>query len=88
MPKRVRSLLRRHKYTFMFMAVFMLSAMPMLVGAQSDGISIDTGEIFSQTNVWIDLLLPVFAIGAGIAIAAALLNMLINMIKKSIQSAG
>lgn len=87
MPK-MRSFVRRHKTVLMLMAMMMLSALPMMVGAQSDGIEIDTAEIFTQTNVWIDLLLPVFAIGAGIGIAAALLNMLVNMIKRSIQSAG
>lgn len=43
-------------------------------------IVIDTNEIFTQTNNWIDVFLPIVAIGAGISIALAILTFIVKQI--------
>lgn len=43
-------------------------------------IVVDTNEIFSQTNNWIDVFLPIVAIGAGISIAIAILTFIVRQI--------
>jgi hypothetical protein len=79
---------RKNRTLFVAMLAVMAASVPMMAFAQSDTLSVDMGALFTETNNWINILLPVFAIGGGIAIAAALLNMVINMIKKSIGQAG
>ena len=43
-------------------------------------ITVDTNEIFTQTNNWIDVFLPIVAIGAGISIAIAILTFIVKQI--------
>ena len=43
-------------------------------------ITVDTNEIFTQTNNWIDVFLPIVAIGAGISIAIAILTFIVRQI--------
>jgi hypothetical protein len=81
------ALMRRHRLS-LALAVVAIMSVPAMAFAQSDTLSVDMGVLFTETNTWINILLPVFAIGGGIAIAAALLNMVINMVKKSINGAG
>lgn len=45
-------------------------------------LSIDVNAIFTQTNSWMDALMPVFAIGAGITIAIAIITLVVTQIVK------
>jgi len=72
---------KRYLVFAVLIALFALAA-PAL--AQSDTITVDTGVLFTQTNSWITVLLPIFAIGGGIAIAAAVLTLIVSMIKKAL----
>lgn len=45
-------------------------------------LDIDVNSIFTQTNTWMDALMPVFAIGAGITIAIAIITLVVTQIVK------
>jgi hypothetical protein len=48
-------------------------------------IVVDTNEIFTQTNTWIEVFLPIIAIGVGISVALAILTFIGNQIVKAIR---
>ena len=51
-------------------------------------IVIDTNEIFTQTNIWIDVFIPIMAIGIGIAVALAILTFIGNQILRAFKGGG
>lgn len=70
---------RRNIMLFVVMALAFTFVMPMMAQTPVP-IEIDTNEIFSQTNNWIDVFLPIVAIGAGISIALAILTFIVKQI--------
>jgi len=46
-------------------------------------IVVDTNQIFTQTNTWIEVFIPIMSIGIGIAVALAILTFLGNQIIKA-----
>ncbi len=67
-------------FVFVFSAVAAFAQTPV-------PITIDTNQIFTQTNSWITVFAPILAIGGGIAIALALLSFIIGQIVKAVQNA-
>jgi hypothetical protein len=51
-------------------------------------IEIDTDQLFTGTNNWINTFLPVFALTGGIAIALVLLSFVVRKVVDSFKSAG
>jgi len=74
------------RFWFFGLLVLVCLMVPSSVFAQSTTITVDTGVLFTQTNTWITVLLPIFAIGGGIAIAAAVLTLIVTMIRKALQN--
>ena len=70
-------------------AVMMMVVMVAPAFAQTPvPIVVDTNEIFTQTNSWIDVFTPIVAIGVGIAIALAILTFIGNQILKAFRGGG
>jgi hypothetical protein len=64
-----------------------------IAGAQnaafaSTTIELDTDTLFTQINVWITNLFPIFAIGGGIAIAIVVISFIIRSIVDAFRGAG
>jgi hypothetical protein len=64
-----------------------------IAGAQnaafaSTTIELDTDTLFTQINVWITNLFPIFAIGGGIAIAIVVISFIIRSIVDAFKGAG
>jgi hypothetical protein len=57
-----------------FLVAFVGVVMPQVVTYASTAISIDTDTLFSSVNDWINVFLPIAAIGLGIAIALAVIS--------------
>lgn len=70
---------RRNILLFLVMALAFTFVMPMMAQTPVP-IEIDTNAIFTQTNNWIDVFLPIVAIGAGISIALAILTFIVKQI--------
>jgi hypothetical protein len=66
-------------YLTLLVALVLASALPTFAQTPVP-IVIDTNEIFTQTNNWIDVFLPIVAIGAGISIALAILTFIVKQI--------
>jgi len=71
----MRSVLSSRRFILLMSVVLMLTVSALGVFAQTPvALAIDTNEIFTQTNFWIDIFIPVLAIGFGIAIAITLIT--------------
>jgi hypothetical protein len=70
---------RRNIIMFLLVVLALVFVMPTFAQTPVP-IEIDTNEIFSQTNNWIDVFLPIVAIGAGISIALAILTFIVKQI--------
>jgi len=60
----------------MTLAFIMVMTVPSM--AQSDSITVDTGAIFTNTNLWIPVMITILAIPAGIRIAMAIVQLIID----------
>jgi hypothetical protein len=67
-----------------------LAAYPSMAqeAAPEPQINIPLDTLFGSINTWIEVFLPIVAIGGGIMIALALLNMVVNMIRKALGGGG
>jgi hypothetical protein len=69
--------------------VAMLVVMTAVSFAQTPvAIEIDTDQLFTGTNQWINTFLPVFALTGGIAIALVLLSFVVRKVVDAFKSAG
>lgn len=69
---RILHTIRSHRLMLVFVLAFSLSAVAF---AQTPvPITIDTNELFTSANTWIETFLPIMAIGIGISIALAILS--------------
>lgn len=48
-------------------------------------IEVDTNQIFTSANTWIEVFIPIMSIGLGIGIAIAILTFIGNQILKAFQ---
>ncbi len=71
---------RKQAIQFVVLAILLLIAAIPAFAQTPVPIVIDTNEIFTQTNNWIDVFLPIVAIGAGISIALAILTFIVRQI--------
>lgn len=84
-----RMLSNRRRVITIVIAVFVMVMMVAPAFAQTPvPITVDTNEIFTQTNNWIDVFTPIVAIGVGIAIALAILTFIGNQILKAFRGGG
>lgn len=74
--QRALSYLRERLLTISLTAfVFMFIALPQIMARASTTITIDTDLLFSSVNDWIVVFLPIAAIGLGISIALAVIDL-------------
>jgi hypothetical protein len=65
----------KNKITVLFIVLAVLALLAVPAFAQTPvPLEIDTNQLFSSTNTWIAVFLPIMAIGIGISIALALLT--------------
>lgn len=71
----------KNKITVLFIVLAVLALLAVPAFAQTPvPLEIDTNQLFSSTNTWIGVFLPIMAIGIGISIALALLTFIGNRI--------
>jgi type III secretory pathway component EscR len=75
-----------HKTATAAASVFMAGAQQF--AHASVAIELDTDTLFTQINVWITNLFPIFAIGGGIAIAIVVISFIIRSIVEAFKGAG
>jgi hypothetical protein len=76
---------RRTTQLVLLTIVVLVMAAPAFAQSTPVPIVVDTNEIFTQTNTWIEVFLPIIAIGVGISVALAILTFIGNQIVKAIR---
>ena len=74
--------------SMMVAAMLVLSAVPAFAQEEPPTIDIPLGTLFDSINNWVEVFLPILAIGGGIMIAIALLNLVINTIRRALGGSG
>jgi hypothetical protein len=84
----IKNAIRNKTYALSFLlALLFVLAVPAFAQTPVP-IVIDTNEIFTQTNIWIDVFIPIMAIGIGIAVALAILKFIGGEILKAFRGGG
>lgn len=85
MYRRLQVSTRIFLFSMLFGVVFVFTALPAF--AQEVTLEFDPSTFITQANLWIPTAMAIFAIGAGIAIAFALANLVASAIVNAIRSA-
>ncbi len=72
---------------FMILAAILAVSVPAFAQTPVP-IVVDTNEIFTQANNWIEVFAPILAIGIGISIALAILTFIGQQILKAFRGSG
>ena len=84
----VARLSKRQPERYAMLAVFMLLMAATSFAQTPVPIVVDTNQIFTSANTWIDVFIPIMSIGLGIGIAIAILTFIGKEILKAFRGGG
>ena len=88
MSTRISDFFSRKSTMFVMIVAFVLALTVPAFAQTPVPIVLDTNQLFTSTNTWIEVFLPIMAIGIGISIALALLGFIGTQIVKAFRGGG